>query len=88
MGKDFNPEEFSVDDILMENRAGHGRESGRKWSMEDIDALLADEPSSLLEDVPLEHTGDSLFRTGEELPAVNKMQEQFPANPTASMWRM
>lgn len=79
MGKDFKPEEFSVDDILMENRAEHNRESGRKWSMEDIDALLADEPSSLLEDVALEHTGDSLFRTGEELPAVNEIQEQSPA---------
>ncbi len=68
MDKDFTTGEFSVDDILKENRTGRSSGSGRKWSMEDIDALLADEPSSLLEDTALEYTGDSLFQTGEAPP--------------------
>lgn len=50
MEKDFSTGDFSVEDILLENQSTRSADSGRKWSMEDIDALLADEPGALLPD--------------------------------------
>ncbi|MFR8012612.1 MAG: hypothetical protein ACLU8W_12855 [Clostridia bacterium] len=58
MEKHFSTGDFSVDDILLEARTSHDKGSGRKWSMEDIDALLADEPRTLLADETPEQTSD------------------------------
>lgn len=58
MEKNFPTGDFSVDDILLETRTNRAAGSGRKWSMEDIDALLADEPRSLLPDEVPEQTAD------------------------------
>lgn len=74
MDHKFSTDGFSVEDILMETGAASSARSSRNWSMEDIDALLADEPSTLLGDQPLEHTASSLFASGEVFPA----QEEAP----------
>lgn len=58
MEKHFATGDFSVDDILLEAQTSRDGGSGRKWSMEDIDALLADEPRNLLPDETPEQTSD------------------------------
>ena len=58
MEKHFATGDFSVDDILLEAHTSRDGGSGRKWSMEDIDALLADEPRALLPDETPEQTSD------------------------------
>lgn len=65
MEKNFSTGDFSVDDILLENRSARSASGGRKWSMDDIDALLADEPSALLpDDFQSQFTDDSYQTTG------------------------
>lgn len=61
MEKHFSTGDFSVDDILLEAHTSRDGGSGRKWSMEDIDALLADEPRALLPDETPEQTADLPF---------------------------
>lgn len=85
MEKHFATGDFSVDDILLEAHTSRDGGSGRKWSMEDIDALLADEPRNLLPDETPEQTAGLPFSdaTGNFVLKKNPDTEAQEPQPPA-----
>lgn len=77
MKEHFTTDDLSVEDIIEQRKRGASAQSGRQWSMEDIDALLADEPA---------HGKAAAATVAEETPSVFHTQELPVQEETPRHW--